>query len=56
MGSSWKHLSFGEFERKGSTFFTTLTNPAFFSYDTGYSNARRSTGKVVLAFGPFLSK
>jgi len=32
--------------------------PAFkkFSYDTGYSNARASTGKVVLAFGPFLWK
>lgn len=57
MTGGWNHRSFGAFTRKGSTFSTTLTVPAFqrFSYDTGYSNARRSTGKVGLSFGPWMA-
>lgn len=57
MDPAWTHPSFGPFERKRSTFFTTLTVPAFkkFSYDTGYPSAPRSTGKVSFSFGPFLS-
>jgi hypothetical protein len=56
MSSTWKHPSLGDFVRNGSTFSTNLTVPAFrrFSYDTGYSNARRSTGKVSLSFGPWM--
>ena len=58
MNGAWNHPSFGPFTKKGSTFSTTLTVPAFgrFSYDTGYPNARRSTGKVELSFGPWMTK
>jgi hypothetical protein len=56
MGCAWKHPSLGPFEHKHSGFVTTLTIPAFkkFSYDTGYSNAPRSTGKFNLRFEPWL--
>jgi hypothetical protein len=55
MGSVWQHPSFGQCKRQGSTFSTTLIIPAFkkFRYDTGYSNAPRSIGKVRLTFSPF---
>ena len=56
MTDAWNHPSIGSFARKGSTFSTKLTVPAFqrFGYDTGYSNAPRSVGKVALSFGPWL--
>ena len=55
MPTSFNHPTFGAFQQKDSHFSTTLTIPAFkkFSYDTGYSNARRSTGKITLSFGPY---
>jgi hypothetical protein len=52
MASTWDHPSLGHFQYDGVSWTTVIDMPAFkaFSYDTGYSNAPRSTGKHVLAF------
>ena len=55
MPRAWKHPRLGEFAVDNSGWSTTVKVPAFkrFSYDTGYSNARRSTGKCHLALRTF---
>ena len=53
MAGVWKHPKLGQFKFNGLQSWGAVVNlPAFkkFSYDTGYSNARRSRGKHVLAF------
>lgn len=52
MPSTWSHPKLGKFKHDGPTWLGTVSIPAFkaFAYDTGYSNARRSTGKHELAF------
>jgi len=49
---TWKHPKLGVFKHDGLAWWKFVTVPAFkaFSYDTGYPNARRSTGKVELSF------
>jgi len=53
---TWKHPKLGEFAADSSGWSTTAKFPAFkkFSYDTGYTNARRSTGKVDLGLRYFM--
>jgi hypothetical protein len=52
MPSTWCHPELGKFKHDGIAWISTVSMPAFkaFAYDTGYSNARRSTGKHELAF------
>jgi hypothetical protein len=52
MPNTWQHPVLGTFEFAGSRWAADVKVPAFkeFSYDTGYSNARRSTGKHALIF------
>jgi len=52
MGSTWDHAALGHFKYDGTCWTTIVDVPAFgaFAYDTGYSNAPRSTGKHELAF------
>src|SRR5688572_15310045 len=54
-GKTWKHPKLGEFAADNSGWSSTAKVPAFkkFSYDTGYSNARRSSGKVNLGIRYF---
>src|SRR5688500_15822631 len=57
MPKAWKHPKLGEFAASDSGWSTTAKIPAFkkFSYDTGYSNARRSTGNVHVGLSRFLA-
>src|SRR5690349_21423027 len=50
MAKKWKHRTLGEFAVDGSVWMRKMKVPAFaaFSYDTGYSNAPRSTGEITL--------
>ncbi len=53
MGSTWDHPQLGRFKFVDGVWWTTIVDvPAFkaFAYDTGFSNAPRSTGKHKLAF------
>jgi uncharacterized protein DUF6985 len=52
MGSTWDHPDLGRFKYERMAWRKTVNVPAFklFAYDTGYSNARRSTGKHELTF------
>ena len=55
MAATWEHLKLGRFEYAGMGWTRVVDVPAFksFSYDTGYSNARRSKGRHELVFGAF---
>lgn len=57
MQKQWKHPRLGEFAVDGKAWRRKLNVPAFaaFSYDTGYSNAKRSTGDIAFSFSPWLS-
>jgi hypothetical protein len=50
--TTWSHPKLGKFVFDGIHWIKTASMPAFkvLSYDTGYSDARRSTGKHELAF------
>lgn len=52
MPSTWSHPQLGIFKFDAIGWIATIDMPAFkaFAYDTGYSNARRSTGKHELMF------
>ena len=52
MASSWKHPTLGTFIFEAMGWVKIVNVPAFkaFSYDTGYDNAPRSTGKHALVF------
>ncbi|MBA3274142.1 MAG: hypothetical protein H0T11_09760 [Chthoniobacterales bacterium] len=53
MAKTWSHPKLGRFEYEGMGWSRIVDLPVFkaFSYDTGYSNAPRSTGKHSLVFG-----
>jgi hypothetical protein len=55
MAATWDHPKLGRFEYRGSAWTRFVDVPAFaaFSYDTGHSNAPRSTGRHPLVFGAF---
>ena len=59
MAKNWKHPKLGEFaaHKSGNGWSRKMNVPAFaaFSYDTGYSNARRSTGDITFTFSPWLA-
>ena len=52
MAATWDHPQLGRFTYDGTVWINTVSMPAFaaFAYDTGYSNAPRSTGEHLLAF------
>ena len=52
---TWKHPTLGEFAVSDNGWSTTVTVPAFkkFSYDTGYGNVRRPTGKCSVSLMTF---
>ena len=56
MPNAWTHPKLGEFAADSSGWSTTAKVPAFkrFSYDTGYSNTRRSRGSVHVALRYFM--
>jgi hypothetical protein len=58
VAKNWKHPKLGQFTAHKSGHWSRQMNvPAFaaFSYDTGYSNAHRSTGDITFTFSPWLA-
>jgi hypothetical protein len=55
VAATWKHPTLGPFAFEGMGWTKVVDVPAFkaCSYDTGYSNAPRSTGKHRLTFATF---
>ena len=53
--SNWRHSRFGEFKASSGGWSRKINVPEFaaFSFDTGYSNAPRSTGDIQLGIDYF---